>query len=233
MDPPGFTASLVVACLIRVPSEVVKQRAQVSASTRTFKIFSNILREEGIQGLYRGYKSTVLREALVLEAGSCGGFLAVNSLWSFCRWMCSRSHQPPGRGKDKNYVGKGRLQHCQGECAVCLARGLAVPGLGRVICRCPASHDSHQSGRLHLPGGLRSDPQPAGGSWQAKSLKQSQPHATPVMRSPRLEPLLVSSRWLGHLSTPPSAQGPCAGCRCSDSYLRGGALNGFLRNPNK
>ncbi|XP_012575889.1 PREDICTED: S-adenosylmethionine mitochondrial carrier protein [Condylura cristata] len=55
-------AGEVVACLIRVPSEVVKQRAQVSASSRTFKIFSNILYEEGIQGLYRGYKSTVLRE---------------------------------------------------------------------------------------------------------------------------------------------------------------------------
>nr|XP_020140948.1 S-adenosylmethionine mitochondrial carrier protein [Microcebus murinus] len=52
----------VVACLIRVPSEVVKQRAQVSASSRTFQIFSNILYEEGIRGLYRGYKSTVLRE---------------------------------------------------------------------------------------------------------------------------------------------------------------------------
>ncbi|XP_027632362.1 S-adenosylmethionine mitochondrial carrier protein isoform X7 [Tupaia chinensis] len=62
MDRPGFAASLVVACLIRVPSEVVKQRAQVSASSRTFQIFSNILGEEGIQGLYRGYKSTVLRE---------------------------------------------------------------------------------------------------------------------------------------------------------------------------
>uniref|UniRef100_A0A9L0IEY5 Mitochondrial S-adenosylmethionine carrier protein n=1 Tax=Equus asinus TaxID=9793 RepID=A0A9L0IEY5_EQUAS len=62
MDQPGFTTSLVVACLIRVPSEVVKQRAQVSASSRTFQIFSNILYEEGIQGLYRGYKSTVLRE---------------------------------------------------------------------------------------------------------------------------------------------------------------------------
>ncbi|XP_070948151.1 mitochondrial S-adenosylmethionine carrier protein isoform X4 [Macaca nemestrina] len=56
------SAGEVVACLIRVPSEVVKQRAQVSASTRTFQIFSNILYEEGIQGLYRGYKSTVLRE---------------------------------------------------------------------------------------------------------------------------------------------------------------------------
>uniref|UniRef100_A0A2K6G5C8 Mitochondrial S-adenosylmethionine carrier protein n=1 Tax=Propithecus coquereli TaxID=379532 RepID=A0A2K6G5C8_PROCO len=58
------SAGEVVACLIRVPSEVVKQRAQVSASSRTFQIFSNILCEEGIQGLYRGYKSTVLREAL-------------------------------------------------------------------------------------------------------------------------------------------------------------------------
>lgn len=56
------SAGEVVACLIRVPSEVVKQRAQVSASLRTFQIFSNILYQEGIQGLYRGYKSTVLRE---------------------------------------------------------------------------------------------------------------------------------------------------------------------------
>ncbi|XP_062969404.1 mitochondrial S-adenosylmethionine carrier protein isoform X2 [Cynocephalus volans] len=58
------SAGEVVACLIRVPSEVVKQRAQVSASSRTFHIFSNILREEGIRGLYQGYKITVLREAL-------------------------------------------------------------------------------------------------------------------------------------------------------------------------
>ncbi|XP_071068253.1 mitochondrial S-adenosylmethionine carrier protein isoform X3 [Dasypus novemcinctus] len=56
------SAGEVVACLIRVPSEVVKQRAQVSASSRTFQIFSNILYQEGIQGLYRGYRSTVLRE---------------------------------------------------------------------------------------------------------------------------------------------------------------------------
>ncbi|XP_053785617.1 mitochondrial S-adenosylmethionine carrier protein isoform X3 [Desmodus rotundus] len=40
------SAGEVVACLIRVPSEVVKQRAQVSASSRTFKIFSNILYQE-------------------------------------------------------------------------------------------------------------------------------------------------------------------------------------------
>ncbi|XP_063796994.1 mitochondrial S-adenosylmethionine carrier protein [Pseudophryne corroboree] len=52
----------VVACLIRVPSEVVKQRAQVSPSSTTYQMFSSTLRQEGIRGLYRGYKSTVLRE---------------------------------------------------------------------------------------------------------------------------------------------------------------------------
>ncbi|XP_072790974.1 mitochondrial S-adenosylmethionine carrier protein isoform X6 [Taeniopygia guttata] len=54
----------VVACLIRVPSEVVKQRAQVSPSSSTLRILSHTLYHEGIQGLYRGYKSTVLREDL-------------------------------------------------------------------------------------------------------------------------------------------------------------------------
>ncbi|XP_077181216.1 mitochondrial S-adenosylmethionine carrier protein isoform X2 [Paroedura picta] len=52
----------VVACLIRVPSEVVKQRAQVSPASSTLRILSNTVCEEGILGLYRGYKSTVLRE---------------------------------------------------------------------------------------------------------------------------------------------------------------------------
>ncbi|XP_066473366.1 mitochondrial S-adenosylmethionine carrier protein isoform X2 [Tiliqua scincoides] len=52
----------IVACLIRVPSEVVKQRAQVSPSSSTLRILSNTVCEEGLLGLYRGYKSTVLRE---------------------------------------------------------------------------------------------------------------------------------------------------------------------------
>uniref|UniRef100_A0A9L0SP96 Mitochondrial S-adenosylmethionine carrier protein n=2 Tax=Equus TaxID=9789 RepID=A0A9L0SP96_HORSE len=84
MDQPGFTTSLVVACLIRVPSEVVKQRAQVSASSRTFQIFSNILYEEGIQGLYRGYKSTVLREIPF-------------SLVQFPLWESLKAQEPPVR----------------------------------------------------------------------------------------------------------------------------------------
>lgn len=52
----------VVACLIRVPSEVIKQRAQVCPSSTTYQMLVNTLRQEGFRGLYRGYKSTVLRE---------------------------------------------------------------------------------------------------------------------------------------------------------------------------
>ncbi|XP_063330668.1 mitochondrial S-adenosylmethionine carrier protein isoform X2 [Pelmatolapia mariae] len=52
----------IVACLIRVPTEVVKQRAQASLSSSTYNILLATLREEGVRGLYRGYGSTVLRE---------------------------------------------------------------------------------------------------------------------------------------------------------------------------
>ncbi|XP_071370441.1 LOW QUALITY PROTEIN: mitochondrial S-adenosylmethionine carrier protein [Centroberyx affinis] len=52
----------IVACLIRVPTEVVKQRTQASPSSSTYQMLLATLREEGVRGLYRGYKSTVLRE---------------------------------------------------------------------------------------------------------------------------------------------------------------------------
>uniref|UniRef100_A0A8C0HH77 Uncharacterized protein n=1 Tax=Buteo japonicus TaxID=224669 RepID=A0A8C0HH77_9AVES len=38
---------------------------QVSPSSSTLRILSHTLYHEGIQGLYRGYKSTVLREKIV------------------------------------------------------------------------------------------------------------------------------------------------------------------------
>ncbi|XP_030632874.1 mitochondrial S-adenosylmethionine carrier protein [Chanos chanos] len=50
------------ACLIRVPTEVVKQRTQASPSLTTYQVLLATLREEGLRGLYRGYSSTVLRE---------------------------------------------------------------------------------------------------------------------------------------------------------------------------
>ncbi|XP_041835607.1 S-adenosylmethionine mitochondrial carrier protein isoform X3 [Melanotaenia boesemani] len=52
----------VVACLIRVPTEVVKQRTQASPSCSTYTMLLATLREEGVRGLYRGYCSTVIRE---------------------------------------------------------------------------------------------------------------------------------------------------------------------------
>ncbi|EMP34217.1 S-adenosylmethionine mitochondrial carrier protein [Chelonia mydas] len=42
----GGRSSTDVACLIRVPSEVVKQRAQVSPSSSTFQVLSNTLYQE-------------------------------------------------------------------------------------------------------------------------------------------------------------------------------------------
>lgn len=52
----------IVACLIRVPTEVVKQRTQASPTSSTYNMLLATLREEGVRGLYRGYGSTVLRE---------------------------------------------------------------------------------------------------------------------------------------------------------------------------
>ncbi|XP_032892558.1 S-adenosylmethionine mitochondrial carrier protein [Amblyraja radiata] len=59
-----FAASLgeMVACLIRVPTEVVKQRSQACPTLGTRKVFVDTIRQEGIPGLYRGFGSTVKRE---------------------------------------------------------------------------------------------------------------------------------------------------------------------------
>ncbi|OQV24255.1 S-adenosylmethionine mitochondrial carrier protein [Hypsibius exemplaris] len=51
----------VIACILRVPVENVKQKSQASRE-RSSHIYRTILREENIRGLYRGYFSTVIRE---------------------------------------------------------------------------------------------------------------------------------------------------------------------------
>ena len=51
----------VAACLVRVPTEVIKQRSQAT-NQRSFSVLTQTLRSEGLRGLYRGYTSTVLRE---------------------------------------------------------------------------------------------------------------------------------------------------------------------------
>jgi len=52
----------ITACLIRVPVDVVKQRSQAQLSLTTFKIFKDILLENGLRGFYRSYLTTILRE---------------------------------------------------------------------------------------------------------------------------------------------------------------------------
>ncbi|GAA5980871.1 hypothetical protein JCM11641_004750 [Rhodosporidiobolus odoratus] len=53
----------VAACLIRVPTEVVKQRSQTSsAGTGSLAVFRAVLARDGSAGFYRGFGTTVARE---------------------------------------------------------------------------------------------------------------------------------------------------------------------------
>ncbi|XP_030163053.1 S-adenosylmethionine mitochondrial carrier protein isoform X6 [Lynx canadensis] len=146
------SAGEVVACLIRVPSEVVKQRAQVSSSSRTFHIFSNVLYQEGIRGLYRGYTSTVLREIPF-------------SLVQFPLWESLKVGSSTASGNVLSALhGVWRTQGLAGAGVSLLSCDPAAPefrqrmgvaslpfrGPGKIICRCLPSNGSHQSGRLHL-----------------------------------------------------------------------------------
>lgn len=51
----------ISACLARCPTELIKQRAQIS-NTAPYEIFRSVIRSEGIAGLYRGYSTLVVRE---------------------------------------------------------------------------------------------------------------------------------------------------------------------------
>uniref|UniRef100_A0A673Z942 Mitochondrial S-adenosylmethionine carrier protein n=1 Tax=Salmo trutta TaxID=8032 RepID=A0A673Z942_SALTR len=46
-----------VPCLISVPTEEVKQRTQALLSSNTYQVLLATLRDEGVRGLYRGYRS--------------------------------------------------------------------------------------------------------------------------------------------------------------------------------
>lgn len=59
------SCSEVVACLIRVPTEVMKQRYQANQLKQGASLAGNItelINKEGIFGFYRGFGSTILRE---------------------------------------------------------------------------------------------------------------------------------------------------------------------------
>ena len=61
-DMTAASIGETMACLVRVPVEVIKQRAQVNTQSNSLNVFYQCVSEEGYRGLYRGYKSTVLRE---------------------------------------------------------------------------------------------------------------------------------------------------------------------------
>lgn len=52
----------IMACLVRVPTEVVKQRMQVGAFDSMLVAGPTIFRSEGFAGLYSGFGVTVMRE---------------------------------------------------------------------------------------------------------------------------------------------------------------------------
>ncbi|KAF8321963.1 mitochondrial carrier, partial [Cantharellus anzutake] len=63
-----FAASMgeCAACLVRVPTEVVKSRTQTSTygvAASSFDTFMNVMRADGVAGLYRGFGITIMREA--------------------------------------------------------------------------------------------------------------------------------------------------------------------------
>lgn len=57
--------SEIAACMVRVPTEVVKQRYQANIMSKNLSLITNIaslLKAEGISGLYTGFGSTIMRE---------------------------------------------------------------------------------------------------------------------------------------------------------------------------
>lgn len=65
------------ACLIRVPTENVKQNLQAGRYQTQSEAVQTILRVEGVGGFYKGFLSTVFREVCV-----CSGHVAAKpGLW--------------------------------------------------------------------------------------------------------------------------------------------------------
>lgn len=56
------TLGEIAACLIRVPTEVVKQRMQASVYYRLDDAVKNIYKSSGVLGFYQGFFMTVFRE---------------------------------------------------------------------------------------------------------------------------------------------------------------------------
>uniref|UniRef100_A0A0N5AWR2 S-adenosylmethionine mitochondrial carrier protein n=1 Tax=Syphacia muris TaxID=451379 RepID=A0A0N5AWR2_9BILA len=62
IDACGACVGETFACTVRVPTELIKQRAQAKHSANISHICRLIFKNEGFFGFYRGYLSTVSRE---------------------------------------------------------------------------------------------------------------------------------------------------------------------------
>ena len=60
------------ACLVRVPTEVIKTRMQAasygSLAKSSFAAAQLVLSTDGIRGFYRGFGTTIMREVLVIKS---------------------------------------------------------------------------------------------------------------------------------------------------------------------
>ncbi|XP_012717691.2 S-adenosylmethionine mitochondrial carrier protein isoform X1 [Fundulus heteroclitus] len=142
----------IVACLIRVPTEVVKQRTQASPSSSSYNMLRATLTEEGFRGLYRGYSSTVLRE-IPFSLVQFPLWEYLKTLWSQRQGHTLHSWQSAVCGAFAGRLGRSERQHPDGA-----LRRVEEQRPSRAVCRQRPKDGIHQRGRLHLPGSIREDP---------------------------------------------------------------------------
>lgn len=84
---------LQAACLVRVPTEVVKSRAQTSShgqsSRASLTAARFVLTNDGFMGFYRGFGSTIMREVSNLHYHQCS---AKRALMAPCTFPSTRFH---------------------------------------------------------------------------------------------------------------------------------------------
>jgi Mitochondrial carrier protein len=59
-----FLFCFEIACSLRVPGELIKQRRQVSQYMYSFRAIVNLYKSGGILAFYQGFLPTILREVL-------------------------------------------------------------------------------------------------------------------------------------------------------------------------
>ncbi len=52
--------------MVRVPTEIVKQRLQAGIHSSMEETISHIIKSDGFKGFYRGYGTTIMREVIYI-----------------------------------------------------------------------------------------------------------------------------------------------------------------------